>query len=263
MARPHPLYADGDGDGFGSATKVACNGVTTNTDCDDTRKLYADGDGDGFGAGPAVACGVANNTDCNDKNAAINPNIITGTPTVSGVPVCAGSPVTVTFATACPGLFTLQLSNASGSFTSGTTPLGAWSSGSSVPIPASVPAGSSYRIRVVSVSGGPSSNPSAAFRIRACSVPSGRLAAEEEIGLQVAVSPNPTEGLLRITINGAAAQSLRVELFNGSGQVLRQQSIEKAQAQESLSWDISRQAPGLYLLRVSSEREANTLKVLR
>ena len=264
------FYADGDGDGFGKATQTtqACSvpaGYVTNaTDCDDTQRLYADGDGDGFGAGPAVACGIATNTDCDDKNAAINPTVITGTPTVSGVPVCAGDPVMVKFSAACPGLFTLQLSSASGSFTS-PTPLGAWSPGSSVPIPATVPAGSGYRIRVVTPGGGPVSNPSAAFRVRACGTT--RLAADRSAeagsGLQVQVSPNPTEGRLRITISGAADQALTVELFSGSGQVLRQQGIEQAGAQESLSWDISRHPAGLYLLRVSSEREAKTIKVVR
>ena len=188
----------------------------------------------------------------------------TSTPTVSGVPVCAGTPVTVNFGMSCAGLVTLQLSNASGSFTS-PTPLGAWSTGSSVLIPGSVPAGSGYRIRVVATGGGPTSNPSAAFRVRACGTTrlAAETSAEDGAGLQVSVSPNPTEGLLRIGVRGAAGQALTVELFSRSGQVLRQQGIEKAQTEESLSWDISRQPAGLYLLRVSSEYEAKTVKVVR
>ena len=58
------LYADNDGDGFGSTVMVACGGVENNTDCNDnTGTLYADTDGDGFGSGPPAACGIVNNTD--------------------------------------------------------------------------------------------------------------------------------------------------------------------------------------------------------
>ena len=190
----------------------------------------------------------------------------TRTPTVSGVPVCAGNAVTVGFSTSCPAgaLFSLQLSDASGSFVSGTTPLGTFSAGSvSVPIPATAAAGNGYRIRVVSPGGGPASNPSAAFRVRACG--NVRLAAEVQdqgTGLHVSVSPNPTEGTLHIQVRGGAGQDLKVELFNGSGQVLRQQSIEQAQTEERLDWDIRSQPQGLYLLRVRSEREAKTVKVV-
>jgi hypothetical protein len=58
------LYADNDGDGFGSTFMVACGGVENNTDCnDDTGILYADTDGDGYGSGAPAPCGVSNNTD--------------------------------------------------------------------------------------------------------------------------------------------------------------------------------------------------------
>ncbi|MCY7349982.1 MAG: T9SS type A sorting domain-containing protein, partial [Cytophagaceae bacterium] len=192
------------------------------------------------------------------------PIAFTGTPTVSGVPVCAGSSITVNFSSTCPDeRLRIELSNASGSFTTPTN-LGLFLSNSSVLIPAATPAGSSYRVRVVAPSGTVTSNATAAFRIRSCTT--SRLAAEvaePASELQVSVSPNPTEGLLRISVRGAAGRALRLELFNGSGQVVWQQGVEAAQAEERLSWDIARQPPGLYLLRVSSDQQARTVKVLR
>lgn len=72
-------FKDMDGDGFGNNTDSVLayfmpeGYAPVNGDCDDTRMLYADGDGDTYGAGSPVACGVTNYTDCNDNNAAINP----------------------------------------------------------------------------------------------------------------------------------------------------------------------------------------------
>jgi hypothetical protein len=73
-------YADTDGDGFGDASNTSnvCSAtpptgyVTNSADCDDSKLLYADGDGDGYGAGSPVACGVADNSDCNDQDAAVH-----------------------------------------------------------------------------------------------------------------------------------------------------------------------------------------------
>jgi hypothetical protein len=68
------LYFDGDGDGFGSDTFVACPSATavTNTDdCNDAEVLYTDADGDGFGSDIFAACAsastVTNTNDCNDN----------------------------------------------------------------------------------------------------------------------------------------------------------------------------------------------------
>lgn len=77
----HTYYQDTDGDGFGNAgisisncsTLPPAGYVTDSTDCNDTQLLYADNDGDGFGGSTPAACGVANNTDCDDADAAINP----------------------------------------------------------------------------------------------------------------------------------------------------------------------------------------------
>jgi hypothetical protein len=75
LTSPVTYYADVDQDGFGNAasstavcqTSAPTGYVANSSDCDDAAVIYADGDGDGFGAGAMVACnGVSTNTDCND-----------------------------------------------------------------------------------------------------------------------------------------------------------------------------------------------------
>jgi len=53
-----------------------------------------------------------------------------------------------------------------------------------------------------------------------------------------------------------------VELFNETGLSIRQQVMNRAGEEDGLKWDIARQSQGLYLLRVSGEKESKTLKVL-
>src|SRR5690606_28298737 len=68
------MFADVDGDGFGSDTMVACDGVENADDCDDSMVMYADLDFDGYGSSSMVACGgVANADDCDDSDNSINP----------------------------------------------------------------------------------------------------------------------------------------------------------------------------------------------
>ena len=74
-------YADRDGDGFGSAAILSSAGqpigtVVNNTDTNDFLLTYIDADGDGFGSSVIAPSGVTNNFDCNDANAAINPNAV-------------------------------------------------------------------------------------------------------------------------------------------------------------------------------------------
>ena len=109
------IYADVDLDTFGSTTMVACNGVASSTDCDDSSNAvypgalencanlaidnncdqivtdaeaidsvdyFVDGDSDLFGAGlatkscVAIVGSVINSTDCDDADASINPSAI-------------------------------------------------------------------------------------------------------------------------------------------------------------------------------------------
>ncbi|MBC7892855.1 MAG: T9SS type A sorting domain-containing protein, partial [Sphingobacteriaceae bacterium] len=158
--------------------------------------------------------------------------------------------------------FTAQLSNASGVFAASPVSLGLVTPGAlnTVVIPAGTPAGTGYKIRVVSSNPEVTSAGSANFRVKSCG---NNRESAPEAGLRVVVSPNPSpEGRLRISVSGAEGQGLRVELFNGTGQTVREQKLSKAGEEEVLDWDITRQPGGLYLLRVSDGREAKTLKVL-
>lgn len=196
----------------------------------------------------------------------VNQPTFASTPSVSGDNKCAGEAVRLSFSVGCAffagNTFTAQLSNASGVFAASPPSLGTVTPGAlnNVVIPAGTPAGTGYKIRIVSSNPVVTSAASANFRVKACA---NREVAPEETGLRVTVSPNPSpEGKLRIVVTGAEGQALRVELFNGGGQSVREGAIGQAAEEEILTWDVSRQPQGLYLLRVSGEKESKTIKVL-
>ncbi len=192
----------------------------------------------------------------------------TSTPTVSSDNRCPGEAVRLSFTVGGCGFgpgngLTAQLSNAAGSFASPVS-LGTVSAGAlnNVVIPLGTPAGTGYKIRIVSSNPVLMSAASSNFKVKACG--NNREAAPEEGGLRVVVSPNPSpEGRLRIAVSGVEGQALKVELFNGMGQSVQSQAVEKASGADVLDWDVSRQPGGLYLLRVSGAKEVKTLKVLR
>ncbi len=198
----------------------------------------------------------------------VNAPAFAGTPTVSADNKCAGEAVRLSFslngcAFPAGNTFTAELSNATGSFAApvnvGTVTPGGLNN---VTIPLGTPAGTSYKLRIVSSNPVEISAASANFKVKACTA--GREVAPEELaGLRVVVSPNPSPGgRLKISISGAEGQALRVALFNSLGQSLRESAIERASEEEILTWDISRQAQGLYLLRVSGAKETKTVKIL-
>lgn len=162
---------------------------------------------------------------------------LAATPGVAGVPTCAGGEITVTLnlpADNCAfpegNVFTAQLSNASGSFAS-PLDLGSITPGTSTKLllPANVPAGTGYRLRVVSSNPALTSNASVPFRVNACN---GRLSAEEPA---LAVAPNPVvAGAIRCRVTGMEAP--RFSLTNTVGRSLALQVSPGDQ-------------PGAYVLR--------------
>ena len=75
-------FVDGDSDGFGfgAATKscsAIAGSVLNSIDCNDASVIFADLDGDSFGSTTMVACdGVALSTDCNDSSALVYPGAV-------------------------------------------------------------------------------------------------------------------------------------------------------------------------------------------
>ncbi|WP_229311795.1 putative Ig domain-containing protein [Larkinella rosea] len=94
--------------------------------------------------------------------------------------------------------------------------------------------------------------------------PSGRLSAESPDRLEVILLGNPvSRDQIEVQIRGAEGQSLKLELTDASGRLVQQLLVERMRTIEQQTLDISRQLPGLLLLRATSGSQSVTLKVLK
>ena len=100
---------------------------------------------------------------------------------------------------------------------------------------------------------------------------SGRVAAEARGGealLEVVLLANPlTDGRLRALVRGAQGGPLQVQLMDMRGRAVAHQVWEQPAQPQLLDWDVSGQAPGVYLLQVVTFSQAGpaqlvTLKVV-
>ena len=185
------------------------------------------------------------------------------TPGLAGAPVCQGQVVTVSFSLPTGGCafpndntFTAQLSNATGGFGNPVS-LGAVQSGAgnSLTIPASTPAGTGYRIRLVSSSPALASANSAAFRINACA---SRVSAEEAT---LTVAPNPVSGG-EIRCRVAGVDSPRFALFTTGGRGLPLRSSTGDVPGAFVLRPVQSLPTGLYVLEATEGTTRLTQKML-
>ncbi|GAB3644161.1 putative Ig domain-containing protein [Spirosoma arcticum] len=100
--------------------------------------------------------------------------------------------------------------------------------------------------------------------LAACTNGSGaRLGAEPVSELQVRVLGNPVVGeMVDVEVRGGAGQSLRVQVVSEQGYRIDEQGVEQAGSVERFTLRVGPSA-GVYLLRVSSSLQSQTLKLLK
>lgn len=86
---------------------------------------------------------------------------------------------------------------------------------------------------------------------------------ESNRDLQLKVLSNPiTDETVEVEIIGALDQSLRLQLFNGQGSQVSETVISRATSQQRSTLRIG-SSSGIYLLRVSTPRQRQTVKVIK
>ncbi|GAB3510501.1 hypothetical protein GCM10027341_48930 [Spirosoma knui] len=97
-----------------------------------------------------------------------------------------------------------------------------------------------------------------------CRAREGAEVAIAESALEVSVLGNPlVNGQLRAVVKGAAGQPLAVKLINAQGYSLRQQDWKSAAQEQTVEWDVSNQAAGVYMLYVHTAGQTRQLKVVK
>jgi hypothetical protein len=80
---------------------------------------------------------------------------------------------------------------------------------------------------------------------------------EEGIELKITLLGNPVQGdQLRAVINGAEGKVLSVQLLDLQGRSVYQQQWQRAESNQSVEWNLSGQASGVYLLQANTDVDA-------
>ncbi|MBC8151816.1 MAG: T9SS type A sorting domain-containing protein [Bacteroidetes bacterium] len=91
-----------------------------------------------------------------------------------------------------------------------------------------------------------------------------RLASPETVrSLAVVVYPNPVGAEFTVGVSGAAGESVRFELTNLTGQTVVEQRAEVVSDQHTETLRMPAPGSGMYLLRVSTNGQSQTVKVLK
>lgn len=86
-----------------------------------------------------------------------------------------------------------------------------------------------------------------------------KVATESMIGeVRVLYSPNPTEGMLHVTVNTDKDNVGALQIYSSSGSLISQFTNTS-----SADFDLSGQQPGIYLLLVEANGENHVCKIIR
>ncbi|MEP7317360.1 MAG: SdrD B-like domain-containing protein [Panacibacter sp.] len=82
------------------------------------------------------------------------------------------------------------------------------------------------------------------------------------ISFTAAVSPNPTKGLIRISINADAVRNATVNIFNLTGQIVKTEKIALAKGMNYKEMNLNAFAQGIYQVQIISDNDAKVVKVV-
>jgi len=68
--------------------------------------------------------------------------------------------------------------------------------------------------------------------------------------LEVAVFPNPNDGVFQVRLSGEASGEVELELYDGVGRRVQQQTLDKQFLQQQYPLNLPELSPGIYLLRI-------------
>jgi hypothetical protein len=77
------------------------------------------------------------------------------------------------------------------------------------------------------------------------------------------VYPNPSKGQFTVELNGDNSSKANIMVTNMMGQIVTQKEVKLIDGKQTMTFNISNQAEGLYLLKVVTADEVDsTLKIL-
>jgi hypothetical protein len=86
---------------------------------------------------------------------------------------------------------------------------------------------------------------------------------ELEERVMATIYPNPTQGSIRVVLEGGTGELLHLEIINMSGKIIHQEDVQTSfNSRVIRELDISDQPKGIYLMRIAGENIAQSEKII-
>lgn len=89
------------------------------------------------------------------------------------------------------------------------------------------------------------------------------LSAVDDIGEQVAVFPNPTNGIIQLSVNGFAGEAATIIVNDVTGRTVKQISAMKLGGNQDISFDLSNEPAGIYSVKLVTESGSTVKKIVK
>ena len=84
----------------------------------------------------------------------------------------------------------------------------------------------------------------------------------EALNSSVDISPNPSNGIINVTVSQKDLTNVKISIFNEIGDLVIAQYIENTSKNNSLSFDLGENASGIYFVNITTEKASTSKKVL-
>ena len=84
-----------------------------------------------------------------------------------------------------------------------------------------------------------------------------------EVKTDISMYPNPSDGIVNITINPIKSKTIKITLSNSNGKIVLEKNLVPSEDNITNSVDISTLPKGMYIVRIASDNQEQFRKIIK